>query len=195
MRFIGGACNLDSVLARNAGKGELLGRGKKLSYIEHGVRIPMFDQRGELALLPFGYPIGPSTLLRMVSLPFEGLRAGLRVSLSRTLSLSNRSNHFVPASRGGVYIRIQHPNVERRSMQKTTFRSYIAISLCLFVFGVVGCSEDPHQLFETAQFEELQNNQSHARELYERIIQTSPDSKFAIKAKARLAELEKKSFK
>ncbi|MEE9143471.1 MAG: hypothetical protein V3U06_01720 [Candidatus Binatia bacterium] len=80
-------------------------------------------------------------------------------------------------------------------MQKTTFRSYIAISLCLFVFGVVGCSEDPHQLFETAQFEELQNNQSHARELYERIIQTSPDSKFAIKAKARLAELEKKSFK
>ncbi len=42
----------------------------------------MFDQRGELPLLPFGNPIGPSTLLRMVSL----------------------SNHFVPASRGGVYI-------------------------------------------------------------------------------------------
>ncbi len=35
----------------------------------------MFDQRGELPLLPFGNPIGPSTLLRMVSLPFEGLRA------------------------------------------------------------------------------------------------------------------------
>ncbi len=28
---------------------------------------------GELPLLPFGNPIGPSTLLRMVSLPFEGL--------------------------------------------------------------------------------------------------------------------------
>ncbi len=42
----------------------------------------MFDQRGELPLLPFGNPIGPSTLLRMVSV----------------------SNHFVPASRGGVYI-------------------------------------------------------------------------------------------
>ncbi len=63
----------------------------------------------------------------MVSLPFEGLMvrvphhdpehgrrvmARLRVSprlssverLSRTLSLSNRSNHFVPASRGGCYI-------------------------------------------------------------------------------------------
>jgi len=35
-----------------------------------------------MPLLPFGNPIGPSTLLRMVSL----------------------SNHFVPASRGGVYI-------------------------------------------------------------------------------------------
>ncbi len=51
------------------------------SYIEHGILILVFDQRGELPLLPFGNPIGPSTLLRMVSL----------------------SNHFVPASRGGVY--------------------------------------------------------------------------------------------
>ncbi len=42
-----------------------------------------------------GTPIGPSTVLRMVSLPFEGLRA---------VSLSNRSNHFVPASRDGIYI-------------------------------------------------------------------------------------------
>ncbi len=42
----------------------------------------MFDQSGELPFLPFGNPIGPSTLLRMVSL----------------------SNHFVLASRGGVYI-------------------------------------------------------------------------------------------
>ena len=41
----------------------------------------MFDQRGELSLLPFGYPICPSTLLRMVSL----------------------SNHFVPASTAEVY--------------------------------------------------------------------------------------------
>ncbi len=52
------------------------------SYFEHGVWFPVFDQRGELSLLPFGYPIGPSTLLRMVSL----------------------SNHFVPVSRGGVTI-------------------------------------------------------------------------------------------
>ncbi len=55
----------------------------------------MFNQSEELPLFPFGNPIGPSTLLRMVSLPFEGLRA---------VSMSNRSNHFVPASKGGVYI-------------------------------------------------------------------------------------------
>lgn len=55
--------------------------------------------------------------------------------------------------------------------------------------GVIGCGEDPKQLFETAQFEEKQNNQAHARELYERIIQTHPASKWANKAKARLGEM------
>jgi hypothetical protein len=85
------------------------------SYIEHGDSNPVFGPIDNLwgkscrfsplwSTGPGGNPIGPSTLLRMVSLPFECLRAGLRVSLSRTLSLSNRSNHFVPASRGGVYI-------------------------------------------------------------------------------------------
>jgi len=66
-----------------------------------------------------------------------------------------------------------------------------AFALCLF-FGIAGCGESPKQLFETAQFEELQNNQRHARELYERIIQTHPDSDFAKKAALRLAELKKK---
>ncbi len=32
--------------------------GTESSSIEHGVRIPVFDQRGELPLLPFGNPIG-----------------------------------------------------------------------------------------------------------------------------------------
>ena len=67
----------------------------------------------------------------------------------------------------------------------------VAFTLCLF-FSVAGCGESPEQMFETARFEELQNNQSHARELYERIIQTHPDSDFAKKATLRLAELKKK---
>ena len=68
---------------------------------------------GELPLLPFGYPIGPSTLLRMVSLPFEGLRVRQAHPTPKypeedrgAVSLPNRSNHFVPASRGGVYIKL-----------------------------------------------------------------------------------------
>lgn len=59
-------------------------------------------------------------------------------------------------------------------------------------FGIAGCGESPQKMFETAQFEELQNNQKHARELYERIIQKHPDSEFAKKAASRLAELQKK---
>ncbi len=50
--------------------------------MEHGVRIPVFDQRGELPLLPFGYPI-----------------------------------RFVPASRGGVYI--------KSNLKEFEYRGYI----------------------------------------------------------------------
>ena len=71
-------------------------------------------------------------------------------------------------------------------------RGLIALSLCLFMLGMVGCGEDPKQMFETAQFEELQNNHSHARELYERIIHADPDSALAKKAKERLTALQKK---
>jgi len=40
-----------------------------------------------------------------------------------------------------------------------------AFALCLF-FGIAGCGKSSKEMFETAQFEELQNNQSHAPELY-----------------------------
>lgn len=65
-------------------------------------------------------------------------------------------------------------------------------AVCL-VFAIAGCGESPQQMFETAQFEELQNNQRHARELYERIIQQHPNTEFAQKAALRLAELQTKS--
>ncbi len=64
--------------------------------------------------------------------------------------------------------------------------------LCLLVLGVVGCGENPKQMFETAQFEELQNNHSHDRELYGRIIKADPNSNLAKKAKERLAALQMK---
>ncbi len=71
------------------------------------------------------------------------------------------------------------------------FKSSIAFNLCLCLLGVVGCGDDPKQMFETAQFEELQNNHSHARELYEQIIQADPDTDLAKKARERLAALKK----
>ena len=77
-------------------------------------------------------------------------------------------------------------------MLGANFKSWIAFGLCLFLLGVVGCGDEPKQMFETAQFEELQNNHSHARELYARIIQADPDSDVAKKAKERLAALQKK---
>jgi hypothetical protein len=67
--------------------------------------------------------------------------------------------------------------------------------LCLaLVMGVLlACGEDPQQLFETAQFEEQQHNQAHAKELYERILRDHAKSPIAQKAEARLMELQKEN--
>ena len=45
------------------------------------------------------------------------------------------------------------------------------------------------ELFETAQFEELQNNKEHARELYDEVVKKYPESEYAKKAKERLNAL------
>ncbi|NIO08828.1 MAG: hypothetical protein GTO40_12750 [Deltaproteobacteria bacterium] len=66
------------------------------------------------------------------------------------------------------------------------------MGLLLLGLSVIGCGDDPKQMFETAQFEELQNNQGHARELYQRIIEADPDSEWAKKARDRLAALQRK---
>jgi hypothetical protein len=65
-------------------------------------------------------------------------------------------------------------------------RRWIGVVLLLGL--LMGCGEDPRQLFETAQFEEQQNNRAHARELYEQIIQDHPDSEYADKARQRLED-------
>jgi len=55
---------------------------------------------------------------------------------------------------------------------------------------VLGCSDKAKDLFETAVFEENQNNIPHARELYEELIRAHPSSIQAELAKARLADLK-----
>lgn len=66
------------------------------------------------------------------------------------------------------------------------------IPACLFVIalGLSGCrGESAKEMFKTAQFEERQNNQAHAKQLYEAIIKDFPNSEYAKKAGERLAQL------
>jgi outer membrane protein assembly factor BamD (BamD/ComL family) len=48
-------------------------------------------------------------------------------------------------------------------------------------------------VFETAQFEEHQNNPGHARELYQEVLTRYPQSPYAKKAEERLRVLDKKN--
>jgi len=81
-------------------------------------------------------------------------------------------------------------------MKRLSSRGLFLSRFCglALLFGVLmGCGEEPQQLFETAQFEEQQHNQAHARELYERILRDHPDSPVARKAQERLKEIREVS--
>ena len=68
----------------------------------------------------------------------------------------------------------------------------ILVLLMVFVLAFSGCSEKKaKELFETAQFEELQKNQKHATQLYEEIIGKYPETDYAKKAEERLSILKK----
>lgn len=61
----------------------------------------------------------------------------------------------------------------------------------ILVLPLAGCGDGAEEIFETAQFEEVQNNKEHARTLYNRILRDHPDSPFAAKARERLAAMER----
>jgi len=64
------------------------------------------------------------------------------------------------------------------------------VIVIIAVIALLSCSGDnASELFETAKFEELQNNRKHAVQLYEDIIKKYPQSEYADKAKERLAAL------
>jgi len=67
--------------------------------------------------------------------------------------------------------------------------------LFLFVVAVIslsGCSGNrAEELFETARLEELQNNEDHAKKLYQEIVAKYPDSEYARNARDRLSEMQK----
>lgn len=70
------------------------------------------------------------------------------------------------------------------------------ILIFLLAFALPGCSGNkPAELYETAGFEELQNNNEHALKLYREIVEKYPDSKYAKKAEERIFEIEKNRIK
>jgi len=72
---------------------------------------------------------------------------------------------------------------------------YSIIRLLILALSVLlpACSgTNASELYETAKFEELQNNREHAVQLYQQIIGRYPSSDYAIKAKERIDGIQKK---
>ena len=72
-------------------------------------------------------------------------------------------------------------------------KHFILIILLVLTFILPGCSDDKAaELYDTAKFEELQNNREHALRLYKEIIEKYPDSSYAVKAEERISQLRQK---
>ena len=70
--------------------------------------------------------------------------------------------------------------------RRTAVFSYTALMLCALI--VAGCMGDKgKELFETAKFEEVQQNREHAVKLYQEIVKKYPGTDYADKAARRLA--------
>ena len=68
----------------------------------------------------------------------------------------------------------------------------VLVLMMIAVLAFAGCTgNNAGELFETAEFEELQKNPTHAAELYKEILEKHPDSEYARKARERLKVLEK----
>ncbi|MFP4474353.1 MAG: tetratricopeptide repeat protein [Desulfatibacillaceae bacterium] len=68
-------------------------------------------------------------------------------------------------------------------------RLLAALLTLMLAFALAGCGDGAEDLYQTAKLEELQNNEAHARELYQAILDRHPDSPYAEQARERLAEL------
>ena len=77
-----------------------------------------------------------------------------------------------------------------RAIHMLCLRMLLVLTLAL---PLAGCGDGAEEMFETAQFEEVQNNREHARQLYNRILRDHPDSPFAARARERLAAMEREA--
>jgi hypothetical protein len=82
---------------------------------------------------------------------------------------------------------------DRHSKADVFNRLRLVISVVALILILAACGgEKASEMFETAKFEELQNNREHATQLYEQIIVRYPNSEYAPKAKERIDALKKK---
>jgi outer membrane protein assembly factor BamD (BamD/ComL family) len=69
----------------------------------------------------------------------------------------------------------------------------LLILAIVFALTLPSCSgKKAEEMYETAQFEELQTNYAHARQLYQEIIKKYPESEYATQAADRLNALQEK---
>ena len=72
-------------------------------------------------------------------------------------------------------------------------KKHLPVVAMVFVLALSSCSgKKAEEMYETAQFEELQTNYPHARQLYEEIIKKYPESEYAAQAAERLKALRDK---
>ena len=70
-------------------------------------------------------------------------------------------------------------------------RRIFLICIILLVMAFSSCSgKKAEEMYETAQFEELQKNTVHAKQLYEEILEKYPESEYSGKASERLRVLK-----
>lgn len=72
-------------------------------------------------------------------------------------------------------------------MRKAIVICCILLISCVFL----SCAgDDAAEIYENAQFEELQNNNEHALQLYRKVVNEHPESTYAEKAREKLLALE-----
>ncbi len=72
-------------------------------------------------------------------------------------------------------------------------KHFLITVLLVLSLALSGCTDGKaKELFETAEFEELQNSYDHAEKLYQKILDKYPDSEYASKARSKLDSLKKR---
>jgi len=132
-------------------------------------------------------------ILLAIILPPLGVFLQAGIGLHFWLNILLTLLGYIPGIVHAIWIIARDRVIGMKTLESRGWKLCLALSLCLFVLGIAGCSQDAEQLFEVAEFEEKQSNLNHARQLYERIIEIDPNGYFATKARERLAELDKKS--